>query len=146
MTTQAGDTTIGNPTRTPTGRSVRTVSRLSSTVVPDAADDGGKGGKATPQARARRRTVQRVRPLQSDPEGDARRSIAMRLVWVYAALLFATVLAPAVLYFWAPTPSASTLTAIKDLGGPMTVGVSSVTGVIGFVLGYYFKSEERRSG
>lgn len=81
---------------------------------------------------------------QAQKEGDARRSIASRLVWAYVALLFVTLLVPVTLYLAAPVPSSSQLSAIKDLATPLSAGLSSVTGVVGFVLGYYFKTEERK--
>ena len=76
-------------------------------------------------------------------EGDARRTIALRLVWAYMALLFLTVVIPLVLYWIDPAPA--NVSVIKDLSGPLTTGISSLTGVIGFVLGYYFKSEDRKA-
>lgn len=78
-------------------------------------------------------------------ETDARKSIALRLVWAYMGLLFLSILLPVTLYLAGSSPGEATITAIKELSGPLTAGVGSVTGVIGFVLGYYFKSEERRS-
>lgn len=83
---------------------------------------------------------------ESKKEGDARRTIASRLVWAYLTLLFLTLVVPVLLYVAAPTPAGSQLNAIKDLATPLTAGLSSVTGVVGFVLGYYFKTEERRVG
>ena len=76
-------------------------------------------------------------------ESDARRSIALRLVWAYLGLLFFTISIPVLLYLSGPSPDSARLSAIKELSAPLTAGISSVTGVIGFVLGYYFKSEER---
>jgi hypothetical protein len=130
--------------RRPVDRVVRTVKGLPTTELVGGRPADGQG-RGSPGPQVRPQAVRHVRPLPSDVEGDARRSIALRLVWIYAALLFASVLVPVAMYFLAPAPSDSTLSAIKDLGGPITVGVSSVTGVIGFVLGYYFKSEERKS-
>ena len=34
------------------------------------------------------------------------------------------------------------LSDVKDLGGVMAAAVSSLTGLLGFVLGYYFKAAE----
>jgi hypothetical protein len=76
-------------------------------------------------------------------DNDARRSIALRLVWAYLGLLFLTISIPVLLYMSGPSPDSARLSAIKELSAPLTAGISSVTGVIGFVLGYYFKSEER---
>ncbi len=75
---------------------------------------------------------------------DARRAIALTLVWAYLALLFLSVLLPILLYWKGPGTDAAKISAIKDMSGPLTAGFASVTGVIGFVLGYYFKSEEKR--
>jgi hypothetical protein len=82
----------------------------------------------------------------SKQESDARKAIAGRLVWAYMLLLLASVAVPVVLFFTAQqVPDANAISAIKEISAPATAAVSSVTGVIGFVLGYYFKSEERRA-
>jgi hypothetical protein len=93
--------------------------------------------------------IRYLNPLPSDPEetkreGDARRAIALRLVWEYLALLVLSAVIPIVPYWlWSgPTPDADKVTAIREMSAPLAAGVSSVTGVIGFVLGYCFKSEE----
>jgi len=78
-------------------------------------------------------------------ESDARRLIALRLVWAYLGLLLLSVIIPVILYLIVSgTSTVDAVAIIKDLSAPLTAGVSSVTGVIGFVLGYYFKSEEKK--
>lgn len=96
------------------------------------------------------RLIREVDTLQLDPiikqESDARKTIAGRLVWAYMILLLASVVIPVTLYFTAQqVPDANAISAIKEISAPAAAAVSSVTGVIGFVLGYYFKSEERRN-
>lgn len=96
------------------------------------------------------RLIRDIGPLQLDTiikqESDARKTIAGRLVWAYMLLLLASVAIPVALYFTAQhVPDANAISAIKEVSAPAAAAVSSVTGVIGFVLGYYFKSEERRT-
>lgn len=94
------------------------------------------------------RNIDAVRPDVIEEvrrEGDARRLIALRLVWAYLGLLLLSVIIPVILYLIVSrTSTVDAVATIKDLSAPLTAGVSSVTGVIGFVLGYYFKSEEKK--
>lgn len=79
-------------------------------------------------------------------ESDARKSIAISLVATYMGLLVLSVAVPVLMYLLGPEAvGAGRLSAIKELSGPISAAVTSVTGVIGFVLGYYFKSQESRS-
>ena len=89
--------------------------------------------------------VERIAPSDIEiRESDARKSIALRLVWAYVGLLLLSIAIPVTLYIVGSAPKDGTLAAIKQVSDPITAGVASVTGVIGFVLGYYFKSEERK--
>jgi hypothetical protein len=84
--------------------------------------------------------------VPGDPEAtkeDARRTIALTLVWAYLAVLAINAIIPVVMLLWVGTSASSAeLSAVKDFIAPIAAGTASVTGVIGFVLGYYFKSEE----
>jgi hypothetical protein len=77
-------------------------------------------------------------------EHDARRSIASRLVWAYLLLILLSAVVPICLYLVGPsTVSTARIEAIRSISGLAAAGISSLTGLLGFVLGYYFKSEER---
>jgi hypothetical protein len=79
-------------------------------------------------------------------EGDARRSIAISLVATHMGLLLISVVTPVAIYLMGQNAvDPSRLSAMKELPVPISAGITSVTGVIGLVLGYYFKSQERHS-
>ncbi len=72
-------------------------------------------------------------------EDDARHRIAFLVVRTYlVVLVFSVVTIAAYLLFTKGLDPA----AVRDLTGTMTAIVSGVTGVLGFVLGYYFKAVE----
>ena len=73
-------------------------------------------------------------------EDQARQVIAYLFAGGYLAVLVMSFI-PALLYLL-QHPNL-TLADIKDLGGVIAVGVSSLSGLLGFVLGYYLKSTER---
>jgi hypothetical protein len=72
-------------------------------------------------------------------EDDARHRIAFLVVRAYLAVLFLSVvtIAAYLLFTTGLDPA-----AVRDLTGTMTAIVSGVSGVLGFVLGYYFKAVE----
>lgn len=93
-------------------------------------------------------TVNRIAKLtSSDPlatREDARRTIAIALVFAYLGILALNIAVPVALLLWiGRTAPSAELSAIKDILALVAAGTGSVTGVIGFVLGYYFKSEEK---
>src|SRR3954451_10240212 len=76
-------------------------------------------------------------------EHDARRTIASRLVWAYLILVILGAAVPILLYFVGPSDvPTERLDAIRDISSRAVAGVSGLTGLLGFVLGYYFKTEE----
>jgi hypothetical protein len=75
-------------------------------------------------------------------DADARAKIALILVAAYVVLLLANIAVPIWLTRIDPAPGSEVVAAVKDLSGPLAAGVTSLTGVLGFVLGYYFKAEE----
>jgi hypothetical protein len=79
---------------------------------------------------------------ESHREGDTRRKIAVWLIWAYLGLLMLNIMFPAVLLWVGRAPSAEKLSAVKDLSQPTAGLMTSVTGVIGFVLGHYFRIDE----
>lgn len=78
---------------------------------------------------------------RQEREDKARMWIAAAFVAGYLLVLILS-LSP-VLLFISRTKNLS-LTDVKDLGGVMATAVSSLTGLLGFVLGYYFKAAENR--
>jgi hypothetical protein len=75
-------------------------------------------------------------------EDRARSWIAIAFVGGYLALLLLSLI-PVVIYV-ARAPDMS-LSDVKDLGGVMAAALSSLAGLLGFVLGYYFKASEQMS-
>jgi uncharacterized membrane protein len=72
-------------------------------------------------------------------EDDTRHRIAFLVVRAYLAVLaFSVMTIAAYLLFTTALDPA----AVRDLTGTMTAIVSGATGVLGFVLGYYFKAVE----
>lgn len=74
-------------------------------------------------------------------EDSARRNIAYVVVAGYLGVLAINVI-PVAVYL---VTHHLQVQEVKDLATTMAVIVSSVTGVVGFVLGYYFKEGERQS-
>lgn len=72
-------------------------------------------------------------------EDSARKNIAYIVVAAYVFFLAVSV-APAIVYF--VRSDSVTLEEVKELSASLAVGVSSLSGVLGFVLGYYFKASE----
>lgn len=78
---------------------------------------------------------------RAEREDKARMWIAAAFVAGYLVVLIIS-LAPVVLFVLESDELA--LSDVKDLGGVMAAAVSSLTGLLGFVLGYYFKAAEDR--
>lgn len=74
-------------------------------------------------------------------EDTARRKIAYLVVIGYLGVLAVNVL-PVAVYLLSHDLRVQD---VKDLATTMAVVISGVTGVVGFVLGYYFKAGERSS-
>lgn len=90
--------------------------------------------------------VSTLSKIPADPANvkeDARRTIAITLVWAYLGVIAVNAIIPVALLLWAGSSASSTeLSSVRDFIAPVTALTGSVTGVIGFVLGYYFKTEE----
>ena len=76
------------------------------------------------------------RQLQED---RARLWIARVFVVGYLSVLILS-LSPVVIYIWTQRPLS--LSDVKDLGALLAAAISSLSGLLGFVLGYYFKASE----
>jgi hypothetical protein len=85
------------------------------------------------------------RAYQAKRDTDARVTIARVLVLAYLTLLAAQVLTPFIVLEFASTPDSQVLAAIETMTKPIAAAITSLTGILGFVLGYYFKSAESRS-
>ena len=75
-------------------------------------------------------------------EGEARRKIAFILVWGYLGILTLTIIAPVVIVKLIGSTNAE-IDAVRSLSEGIAPLMTAVVGVLGFVLGYYFKSEEK---
>jgi hypothetical protein len=73
---------------------------------------------------------------------DVRREIAKPLVFAYLVLLGLSILVP-VLLLWAPHVSAGGVSNARDLMLAMSASLSGLVGILGFVMGYYFKALEK---
>jgi hypothetical protein len=85
----------------------------------------------------------RIKSFEERQE-DARWSIARLLVLAYVALLALTVIVPMAL-FWLPRTSVSSIsiTNARDLMLAMSGTLSGLVGILGFVMGYYFKAFDK---
>jgi len=90
----------------------------------------------TPQLDIAWETIKRARA-----HDDARHWIARWLVRGYLAILAVNVLVPLLLYVIA-RPKGITIGDFKDLVLTLGTITGGLAGVLGFVMGYYFKSEE----
>jgi hypothetical protein len=73
---------------------------------------------------------------------DVRREIAKPLVFAYLVLLALSILVPVAL-LWLPHVSVDEFTNARDLMLAMSGALSGLVGILGFVMGYYFKALER---
>lgn len=104
----------------------------------------GRGAAKPPEL------VDTVTPAPTTPtslaekEADARRSIAQRLVLAYIALLAFSVIIPTAL-IWIPNIAATSVADARDLMLAMSGTLSGLVGILGFVMGYYFKALDKSS-
>ena len=80
---------------------------------------------------------------REEREDHARKNIAYVVVAAYVVFLLISA-TPAVIYL--AKTGAPSLDDVKELTTALALGVSSLSGVLGFVLGYYFKASEKREG
>jgi hypothetical protein len=86
-------------------------------------------------------------PTPEQTREDARKSIAHNLVLAYVALLGFSIIIPMGLMFvpHVITNSVSVSDA-RDLMLAMSGALSGLVGILGFVMGYYFKELDKQSG
>lgn len=74
---------------------------------------------------------------------DARKAIAYILVVVYVLLVVTNVALPVILFMTnRPADAPFLMSDLKDLSAAISSIVAGLVGILGFVVGYYFKSIE----
>lgn len=100
-----------------------------------------------PAARRSSEPVDTLPELQTrslaEKEEDARRSIAHRLVWAYILLLAFSIVIPTALMWIPHVTGGASITDARDLMLAMSGTLSGLVGILGFVMGYYFKSLDK---
>ncbi|HMQ37167.1 MAG TPA: hypothetical protein PKE46_05985 [Micropruina sp.] len=76
---------------------------------------------------------------------DARRTIAVILIVVYVLLVIANVSVPLGLYMTSRPTGPFTMADVKDLATTITSVLAGLVGILGFVVGYYFKSADDKA-
>ena len=77
------------------------------------------------------------------PDEHSRRIIAYIVVVAYVVLLLINIGLPILLYYSKPSSQPVTTNDIKDLMLTISSSLSGLVGVLGFIMGYYFKSVEQ---
>ncbi|HPC93258.1 MAG TPA: hypothetical protein PLJ74_13550 [Myxococcota bacterium] len=72
----------------------------------------------------------------------SRHRIAIWFIWGYLILLTLAFAAPTVLYVVSKPANSLTVADLKDLLQAFSGALTGLTGILGFVVGYYFKGEE----
>ncbi len=80
-------------------------------------------------------------PIKHQQE-RARRHLAYPVLYVYLGLLVASIAVPTILYIMNRPRTAVTLDDAKDLILAIFSALGSVVGILGFIVGFYFKSLE----
>jgi len=75
-------------------------------------------------------------------EGEARRKIAFILVWAYLVIIALDIIAPVAIVKMIGSTTGE-IDAVRTISEEIAPLITAVVGVLGFVLGYYFKSEEK---
>lgn len=114
-------------------------------VAPSAEPLGGT--QAPSQGPAENVAFLEPRPTKtlSERQEEARWSIAKPLVFAYIALLASSIIIP-MLLLWVPraTSNGFTVDDARDLMLAMSGTLSGLVGILGFVMGYYFKTLDER--
>jgi hypothetical protein len=86
--------------------------------------------------------IQAQRAVERDND---RRNLALIFTWMYLALLTFAFLLPIILYWINHSNDSHPLTVveIKDILQAYSGSLGGLTGILGFVVGHYFKSEDR---
>lgn len=92
--------------------------------------------------KAKRVTPAKGATAEQRREGEARRKIAFILVWAYLGIIILDIVAPVVIVKMLGSAT-SEIGAIQTISGEIAPLITAVVGVLGFVLGYYFKTEEK---
>lgn len=71
---------------------------------------------------------------------DARRTIAYILIVSYVVLVIANVAVPVLLYLTSRPAGPFTMDDVRDLTSAITGILTGLVGILGFVVGYYFKA------
>jgi hypothetical protein len=77
---------------------------------------------------------------------DARWTIARRLVLAYVLLLTFSLAIPTILLWTPRANNGFSVSDIRDLILAMSGTLSGLVGILGFVMGYYFKELDQSSG
>ncbi len=75
----------------------------------------------------------------------SRHRIALWFIFGYLALLTVTFVVPTIVFLVARPATPVTVVDFKDLLQAYSGALTGLTGILGFVVGYYFKAEERGS-
>ena len=67
------------------------------------------------------------------------------LVGIYVAIVIANVAVPVGLFLTDRPPGPFTMTDLKDVSSAITSITAGLVGILGFVVGYYFKSVDDES-
>jgi len=80
--------------------------------------------------------------VQSIRKELSRHRIALWFIWGYLLLLTFAFAAPTIIYFMSKPSGTLTIEDLKDLLQAFSGALAGLTGILGFVVGYYFKGEE----
>ena len=82
--------------------------------------------------------------IPTPPKERSRRVIAFIAVVAYVCLLFVNVLLPILLYWFNRSPDqVIEISDVKDLTLAISSALSGLVGILGFIMGYYFKAAEQ---
>lgn len=73
---------------------------------------------------------------------ESRKKIAYAVIAAYLFLLLFNISIPIILYLISKPSTPLQISDIKDLTLAISAAISSLVGILGFVMGYYFKSKE----